>query len=126
VSVTVHPVLATTAEPRRRCRTCRYEYVGADAIAVGFGRREKCARSFAHGRGARRHGTRRVTQFPSLGRAGHLETGAPKGTTPVTVLDVLVALVSVAALIGGGPYLDHATHLAPPPGDPALSDTPTT
>jgi hypothetical protein len=63
---------------------------------------------------------------PTIGRAGQLGTGAPKGTTPVTVLDVLVALVSVAALIGGGAYLDHATHLAPPPGDHTPPDTPGT
>jgi hypothetical protein len=45
----------------------------------------------------------------------------------VTVLDVLVALVIVAALIGGNAYLNHAAHLAPPPGDPTPPpDTPGT
>ena len=43
--------------------------------------------------------------------------GAPEVTTLVTVLDVLVAFVIVAALIGGDAYLNHAAHLAPPPGD---------
>jgi len=51
--------------------------------------------------------------------------GAPKVRPVVTVLDVLVALVIVAALIGGNAYLNHAAHLAPPPGDPTPPpDTP--
>jgi len=44
----------------------------------------------------------------------------------VTVLDVLVALVIVAALIGGGAYLDHAAHLAQPRGDRTPPDPPAT
>jgi hypothetical protein len=44
----------------------------------------------------------------------------------MTVLDVLVALVMVTALIGGGAYLHHSAHLAPPHGNPAPPDTPTT
>jgi len=38
-------------------------------------------------------------------------------TTLVTLRDVLVALVIVAALIGGDAYLNHAAHLEPPPGE---------
>jgi hypothetical protein len=53
--------------------------------------------------------------YLSTGHRGKI--GAPKGTTLVTVLDVLVAFVIVAALIAGDAYLNHAVHLAPSPGD---------
>jgi hypothetical protein len=70
--------------------------------------------------------TFRPPHFP-VGRAGHRgKIGAPKVTTLVTVLDVLVALVIVAALIAGDAYLNYAVHLAPPPGDHTPPDTPGT
>jgi len=63
---------------------------------------------------------------PSVGRAGHREIDAPKVTTLVIVLDVLVALVIVGMVIGGDAYLNYGAHRAPPPGDHTSPDTPGT